>query len=392
MIQSALARVTPASRVRYAVTGIAATGLAIAAAIAMAGGASAADPLQVKVGAGEGTVQAQAYLPGAFSVAVGDSVTFTITSDEPHSVTFGVGPEGEAPDTWPVTGWAPPPEAPPGTPADLGEAQVDGTTFVNTGLLWKGSTATAVFTSPGTYGFICVIHPGMAGQVDGPRGRFRGHHAGRRGCGRGRLGGGAPEPDRGGPCGPPGQRRGPRQPRRHQDLEHLRRCLHGAGGAARGRHRLPRAVRDDTGRPCRSAWVTRSTGRPTAPTPSRSRPRARTRRPSTRSGPPRAAATYDGTSFYHVRAAERRSRRTELLHAHLPGRGHVPVHLRAAPVPWPARRHRRRPAAAERSSRTGARGIRQPGGLRPGAGSAPPDRAIHDWPAAMPASPRTLAR
>jgi plastocyanin len=166
MIQSALARVTPASWVRYAVTGIAATGLASAAAITRAGGASAADPLQVKVGAGEGTVQAQAYLPGAFSVAMGDSVTFTITSDEPHSVTFGVGPEGEAPDTWPVTGWAPPPEVPPGTPVDLGEAQVDGTTFVNTGLLWKGSTATATFTSPGTYGFICVIHPGMAGEVE----------------------------------------------------------------------------------------------------------------------------------------------------------------------------------------------------------------------------------
>ena len=61
MIQSALARVTPASRVRYAVTGIVATGLAIAAAIAMAGGASAADPLQVKIGAGEGTVHSSPF-------------------------------------------------------------------------------------------------------------------------------------------------------------------------------------------------------------------------------------------------------------------------------------------------------------------------------------------
>ena len=166
MIQGAIARVTQATGVRFAMTGIAATSLAVVAAIAMAGGASAAEPLQVTVGTGDGQIQAQAYLPGAFSVVVGDSVTFTVGSDEPHSVTFGTGPDGVAPDVWPVTGWAPPPPAPPPTPAELGEAQVDGTSFVHTGLLWRGSTATAVFTSPGTYVFTCVIHPGMYGEVD----------------------------------------------------------------------------------------------------------------------------------------------------------------------------------------------------------------------------------
>jgi plastocyanin len=166
MIHSALARMAPTSGVRYAVTGLAATGLAIAAAVALAGGARAADPLQVQVGTGEGQIQAQTYLPGKFSVVVGDSVTFTVGSDEPHSVTFGVGPEDVAPDAWPVTGWATPAPVPPPTPVELGDALVDGTAFVHTGLLWRGSTATATFTSPGTYIFNCVIHPGMSGEVD----------------------------------------------------------------------------------------------------------------------------------------------------------------------------------------------------------------------------------
>ncbi len=92
---------------------IGATGLAVVAAIAFSSGASAADPLTIQVGAGEGTVGGQAYLPGKVTVEAGQSVTFTVDSDEPHSVTFGVGPADVPPDQWPVVGWTAPSEAPP---------------------------------------------------------------------------------------------------------------------------------------------------------------------------------------------------------------------------------------------------------------------------------------
>ncbi len=66
-------------------------------------------------------------------------------------------------------------------------------------------------------------------------------------------------------------------------------------------------------------------------------------------GPAAGHRVYDGTSFYT----------SGLLNAGLgaptsytltfPDAGDVPVRLRAAPVPGTARRHRRRPAAAERT-------------------------------------------
>jgi plastocyanin len=124
--------------------------------------------LKVGVGVGEGTVAGQAYLPGAFTVAVGDSVTFTIGSGDPHTITFGVGPADVPPDAWPIAGFDAEPIADvfAGEPNDLGAASYDGTTFVNTAVLGPtSSTATIEFTSAGTFPFFCAIHPGMAGEV-----------------------------------------------------------------------------------------------------------------------------------------------------------------------------------------------------------------------------------
>lgn len=122
-------------------------------------------PLVLGVGAGDGTVAGQAYLPGDATVVVGDQVTFTITSDEPHTITFGEGPADAAPPFWPVAGWtAPAADAPP--PFDLGVATYSGTEFLNTGILaGKTSSATVEFTTAGTFPFFCAIHPGMAGQI-----------------------------------------------------------------------------------------------------------------------------------------------------------------------------------------------------------------------------------
>jgi len=157
--------ITRRSGFRLAMTSLAATGMAVVAAIAISSGASAADPLQVQVGVGDGPISGQAYLPGKVTVEAGSSVTFTVGSDEPHSVTFGVGPEDVAPDAWPVTGWAAQEAAPP-TVVDLGDVAYAGSGFVSTGLLFRGSTATATFTTPGNYTFACVIHPGMTGEID----------------------------------------------------------------------------------------------------------------------------------------------------------------------------------------------------------------------------------
>ncbi len=165
MIPSGTTLVSRIPGIRLAMAGIGATGLAVVAAIAFSSGASAADPLKIQVGVGEGTVGGQAYLPGKVTVEAGQSVTFTVGSDEPHSVTFGLGPADVAPDQWPVVGWTAPTEAPP-TPVDLGTATFEGGGFINTGLIWKGSTATATFPIPGSYVFYCVIHSGMSGEID----------------------------------------------------------------------------------------------------------------------------------------------------------------------------------------------------------------------------------
>ena len=130
----------------------------------LAGTARAASTLDVGVGVGTGTVAGNAYTPGDVTVLVGDSVRFTIASDEPHSITFGNGPAGVPPPNWPAAGFAGTVPAPPATAALT--ATYDGTGFLNTEVIFKGSTATVTFTSPGSFGFICVIHPGMAGTVN----------------------------------------------------------------------------------------------------------------------------------------------------------------------------------------------------------------------------------
>jgi plastocyanin len=153
------------------------TSIVLASAVALlasglAAPATAQADLTITAGVGDGTVAGQAYMPGAFTVAVGDSVAFTIGSDDPHTITFGEGPADVPSDAWPVSGWeAPPADAPP--PYDLGTTTYDGTGFVNSAILFgKGSVGTIEFTAAGTFPFFCAIHPGMAGEVtvveDGP--------------------------------------------------------------------------------------------------------------------------------------------------------------------------------------------------------------------------------
>ena len=124
----------------------------------------AATTLNVSVGAGTGTTSANAFMPGDVTILVGDSVKWTVAADEPHSVTFGNGPAGEPPDEWPQSGFTGTIPAPPGTASLTGT--YNGTGFVNSTIIFKGSTATLQFTAAGSFPFICVIHPGMAGTVN----------------------------------------------------------------------------------------------------------------------------------------------------------------------------------------------------------------------------------
>jgi plastocyanin len=132
--------------------------------IGFAGTAQAATTLNVGIGVGSGTTAGDVYLPGDMTVLVGDSVKWTTESDEPHSVTFGTGPAGVPPPSWPAAGFTGTLPPPPATGALT--ATYNGTGFLNSELLFKGSSATVTFTTAGAFPFICQIHPGMSGTVN----------------------------------------------------------------------------------------------------------------------------------------------------------------------------------------------------------------------------------
>jgi plastocyanin len=133
--------------------------------VTMAPRAHAATTLNVGVGVGSGTTAGNVYAPGDVTVLVGDSVKFTIGSDEPHSVTFGNGPADVAPPEWPAAGFTGTNPPPPGLAALTGTYA--GTGFLNTSLMFgKGSNATVTFTAAGAFAFLCQIHPGMSGTVN----------------------------------------------------------------------------------------------------------------------------------------------------------------------------------------------------------------------------------
>jgi len=144
--------------------------LLVSATLALAIGGALAAPVQAAttwhamVG-GESTdhaLQAQAFLPTQITINQDDTIIWTTGAEFVHTVTFlseVTPPPVVAPDGNMVI-------QPAATAFPSGGPSYDGTGFVNSGLLeGKGKTYSLTFTKAGTYGYLCLLHPGMAGQI-----------------------------------------------------------------------------------------------------------------------------------------------------------------------------------------------------------------------------------
>lgn len=131
----------------------------------------------VLAGAGQDVVAISAFFPATIRIRAGDTITWKINSDEPHSATFLSGNPIPS-DPVPVPGGGPTdiminpekffvsrgPDAPIET--------YSGAEFRNSGYLSNGRVVppnesySLTFDTPGTYDYICLIHPNtMKGEV-----------------------------------------------------------------------------------------------------------------------------------------------------------------------------------------------------------------------------------
>jgi len=140
----------------------------------------------VTVGAGPSRFSLFAFYPDALSVKVGTTVTFKAGSvNEPHNIGIGevnyqFGLLGQI-DLFP-TGPGSPDQVNPmlfygSDPPAHGPRTFNGTNhgnaFLATNVVWKGSPLPGIakqtqvtFTAPGTYTYMCQIHPNMVGTVN----------------------------------------------------------------------------------------------------------------------------------------------------------------------------------------------------------------------------------
>ena len=127
----------------------------------------------VKVG-GEDLSQAltfETFLPSDLTVDVGDSITFTKKTAEPHSVTFNAQdtdpppflprPDGKLeanPLLFPPSPAPSGPQPAPGASLNL-SVKFDGTGYLNSGILNTTNDVFKVtFTKAGTYKYVCLLH------------------------------------------------------------------------------------------------------------------------------------------------------------------------------------------------------------------------------------------
>ena len=145
---------------------------AFPSAYAQRAGSSGHQTWHVSVGgqSPDGAVQGEAYYPHVITVDVGDTVVWTLSSGEPHTVTFfGAGPI--PPDCLVASDFSPCPVPLP--------SPYDGSSFAGSGLMlppgfnWDNSfplphgndTFSLTFGNPGAYVYLSVVQAGMQGVV-----------------------------------------------------------------------------------------------------------------------------------------------------------------------------------------------------------------------------------
>ena len=156
-----MVRVSLGRRAQFASV-VAAAMLAVAAS-GPAGGAAAATTYTIFAGAAGADQAAQIYdfIPKPVTVSVGDTVTWHVGSGEFHTVTF----LGDQPNPGFVSVGPQGPQITPLAAFPTGGTSVPSAGPVSSGLLNEGQDFSLTFTQPGTYDYVCLVHPHMAGQI-----------------------------------------------------------------------------------------------------------------------------------------------------------------------------------------------------------------------------------
>src|ERR1700674_711804 len=105
--------------------------------------------------------QALAFLPNEIWIHADDDITWTVNTDEIHSVTFLKAGQTRAPFT---SGCAP---FPPGVPPvfSASGSTFDGSACVSTPPMVKGQTFKVIFPKAANYKLVCLVHENMTGTI-----------------------------------------------------------------------------------------------------------------------------------------------------------------------------------------------------------------------------------
>jgi plastocyanin len=125
--------------------------------------------VQVSADDSTGTFMAQGFYPGPLIVRVGDTVTWRWASAlAPHTVTFNGG-RPDLPLVVPGPGQGELTLGPAFAPVGISSpsAAYDGTAQISSGAPEDpNATFSLTFTRPGTYGYVCSLHPGMRAEIE----------------------------------------------------------------------------------------------------------------------------------------------------------------------------------------------------------------------------------
>jgi plastocyanin len=125
----------------------------------------------VSAGAGEGQGRVMAFLPGELTIKAGQTVRWVVRSvGEPHTVTFLGGGDGQGADfnMVPVENGPPKLVPNPAVWGPVGGNVYNGEGYLNSGVFDKTfntDTFDLKFDTPGSYDYICVLHPMMVAKV-----------------------------------------------------------------------------------------------------------------------------------------------------------------------------------------------------------------------------------